>query len=163
MGWPTGKWRNIKKNEVVFVGLITSSYMPKTSGPLFTAPMSTSMTMLPDVQSAEKCWKITASSSQDYSCPVRSDIVNCGTPSSSIIKKLLPGRVQKQADSADCNSSNAEMTAQYTGKCHHIDWSAVIISIPQQCSNKFHNYNRKDILLKAESIESQIQTSESSS
>ena len=36
--------------------------------------------MLPDVQSAEKCWKIPAISSQDYSSPAKSDIVNCGTP-----------------------------------------------------------------------------------
>ena len=46
---------NIKKNEVVFVGLITSSYRPKMSGPLFSVPMSTSMSMLPDVLSAENC------------------------------------------------------------------------------------------------------------
>ena len=132
VSWSTGKWRNIKKNEVVFVGLITSSYRPKTFGPLFSVPMSASTTMLPDVQSAERL------------LPALLKIIHvlldqalwiAGLPSSTIIKKLLPGGVQKQTVSTDCNSSNAEVTAQYTGRCHHIDWSAVIISIPQQCSN----------------------------
>ena len=97
VSWPTGEWNDIKKNEMAFVGLIANSYYrPQTSGPLFSVPMSISMTRLPDVQSAEKCWKITASCSQDYSCPARSDIVTCKTPSNTIIKKPLHGRVTEK-------------------------------------------------------------------